>query len=263
MLSEEKVHKYLERISFREVPGSANFDALKRLQQQHLLKIPFENLDIHLGFPITTDIEKFFEKIVINKRGGFCYELNGLFNELLMAIGFNTKLISARVANAEGGFGEEFDHMAIIVNIDSEEWLVDVGFGEFAQMPLKLVTGIVQKDLRGKFIVEKYDGQYFIVRKLLSDKEFENQYIFSLKERSFHDFEEMCNYHQTSPKSHFTQKKMCSIALTDGRITLTDRNLKITKNNIVTEQEIKDDREFFEKLELIFGIELTKGFHPS
>ena len=56
---------------------------------------------------------------------------------------------------------------------------------------------------------------------------------------------------------------MCSIALRDGRITLTDRNLKITKNNIVTEQEIKDEHVFFDKLKLIFGIELTKGFHPN
>jgi len=263
MLSEEKIHKYLERISFCEVPASANFDVLKRLQQQHLLKIPFENLDIHLGFPITTDIEKFFEKIVINGRGGFCYELNGLFNELLRSIGYSTSLVSGRVANSDKGFGEEYDHMAICVHADSNFWLVDVGFGEFTMFPLKLECGIEQYDKRGVFLIDKHDEEYFVVKKLMDIGIYEPQYIFSLKERRLSDFEEMCNYHQTSPKSHFTQKKMCSIALRDGRITLTDRNLKITKNNIVTEQEIKDEHVFFDKLKLIFGIELTKGFHHN
>lgn len=259
----EFIRNYLDRIKCDSLTTKVCLENLKRLQMQHLLNIPFENLDIHTGQRIFLDTQAFYRKIILNKRGGFCYELNSLFNELLKAIGFRTKLISARVANSEGGFGEEFDHMAIIVSIDSEEWLVDVGFGEFSQSPLKLVTGIVQKDLRGDFIIEMFDDKYFIVKKLLLENEFENQYIFSLKERSLHDFEEMCNYHQTSPKSSFTQKKMCSIALADGRMTLTDKSLKVTKNKIVTEKEIRDEQEFLDNLKLYFGIELAMRFLPK
>ncbi len=152
-MSKAMASEYLERIAFSEFPDAATFDVLKSLQQLHLLNIPFENLDIHHGIPITIDIEKFFAKVVRNRRGGFCYELNGLFNELLKALGYNTKLVSARVANAEGGFGKEFDHLAIITRIDSDEWLVDVGFGEFSELPLRLVKDIVQKDPRGDFVL--------------------------------------------------------------------------------------------------------------
>jgi N-hydroxyarylamine O-acetyltransferase len=252
-MNHDQVEKYIHRIKINQIQG-IDSDTLKNLQKQHLLNVPFENLDIHSGIPIKIDTDKFFKKIVDNGRGGFCYELNGLFNELLIALGFSTKLISARVANSEGGFGNEFDHMAIITRIDSDEWLVDVGFGEFSQWPLKLVKDIVQKDPRGDFVIEQYDDVYFVVKKLLDKLATENQYIFSLEERRLPEFEEMCNYHQTSPKSHFTQNRMCSIALPDGRITLTNKSLKITKDSIVTEENIMGEVDFRDKLAAVFGI---------
>jgi N-hydroxyarylamine O-acetyltransferase len=248
-MNHDQVQKYIQRIKINHIQG-VDSDTLKKLQKQHLLNVPFENLDIHSGIPIKIDTDKFF-------RGGFCYELNGLFNELLIALGFSTKLISARVANSEGGFGNEFDHMAIITRIDSDEWLVDVGFGEFSQWPLKLVEDIVQKDPRGDFVIEKYDDVYIVVKKLLDKRATENQYIFSLEERRLPEFEEMCNYHQSSPESHFTQNEMCSIALPEGRITLTNKFLKITKDGNVTEENIKGEEDFRDKLAAVFGIEIT------
>ena len=92
---------------------------LLQLQQAHLMNIPFENLNVYYG--INVDLGKLFDKIILNQRGGFCYELNWPFHELLLALGFDAKVASARVYDHKNGYGKEFDHMVIIVRIDGEE----------------------------------------------------------------------------------------------------------------------------------------------
>ena len=92
----DSVEKYLKRIKFDKTP-KPDLDTLKELHQAHLLNIPFENLDIHLKKEISTDSGRLFDKIVNNSRGGFSYELNGLFNELLVSLGYETTIVSARV----------------------------------------------------------------------------------------------------------------------------------------------------------------------
>lgn len=103
---------YLHRIGLVDAKISSDVESLKLLQRSHLLTVPFENLDIHLKRPIVLDVERFYEKIVEQGRGGFCYELNGLFNELLRSLGFTTRLISGRVFSGTT-HGPEFDHAAI------------------------------------------------------------------------------------------------------------------------------------------------------
>src|SRR5215213_3191963 len=127
--------EYFRRIGIDETSVAANSDNLKFLQKKHLLHIPFENLDIHWQRLIILDVEKFYRKIVEEKRGGFCYELNGLFYNLLREIGFQSRMISARVATGENGFSAEYDHMAILTETGGEEYLVDVGFGSFTAAP--------------------------------------------------------------------------------------------------------------------------------
>lgn len=255
-MQELNLNKYLSRIKYNK-KLSADLDTLIDLQKCHLLNIPFENLDIHNGTRITMDVEQFYNKIVEKKRGGFCYELNGLFNELLKALGFNTYIVSARVfnTNTAGNYGKEFDHLAIIVLLDNEKWLTDVGFGEFAFSPLKIDTGIEQKDERGIFRINRFNEEYYVVQKKTSP-EWKSEYLFSLKPRDLSEFSGMCRYHQTSPKSSFTQKKICSIATPTGRITLTDNSFKITANGKVEENEIENDNHFYKLLKKYFDIEL-------
>lgn len=253
-MNETYLNNYLERIHLQE-KITPNLDALKLLQKSHLLNIPFENLDIHNGTPITIDVEKFYNKIVENKRGGFCYELNGLFNELLRTLGFNACIVSARVFNTDGKYGNEFDHLAIIVLLDNEKWLTDVGFGEFAFSPLKIDSGIEQEDERGIFRIYRYNEEYYVVQKKTSPG-WKSEYLFSLKPRTLSEFSGMCRYHQTSAKSSFTQKKMCSIATPTGRITLTDNNLKITINNELKETAVSNKKQFYELLKNYFDIEM-------
>lgn len=245
--------QYLYRIGAEKLDISANFETLKFLQKQHLLNIPFENLDIHWKNPIVLDEKKFYEKIVGKGRGGFCYELNGLFYKLLEEIGFKSKIISARVSNGKGDFGAEYDHLAILTEIENEEFLVDVGFGDFSAEPLKFVLDIEQKDANGTFLIRKFDDDYFEVVKKDGDN-WKSEYIFKDLERDLAEFSEMCNFHQTSPESHFTRGKVCSLMTNEGRKTLTDKKFIETKNGQKTEFEVDSDKEFLEILEREFNI---------
>jgi N-hydroxyarylamine O-acetyltransferase len=121
------VEDYLQRLGYNgdRIP---NAETLRNLHHAHLLAVPFENLDIHLGRPIVLDEKSLYEKIVRRRRGGFCYEANGLFAALLRELGFNVALLSARVMDG-GKLGPEFDHLTLLVQLE-ERWLADVGFGD-------------------------------------------------------------------------------------------------------------------------------------
>lgn len=247
------IRAYLDRIDFHDTI-SIDKDTLYSLQKKHLLKIPFENLDIHYGRKISLSVTDIYQKIVIEKRGGFCYELNGLFHQLLKQIGFNVKLISAQVHTKNGEYSPEYDHLAIIVNLDNQDVLVDVGFGKFSLEPLKLETSKKIIDSFGQFQFEKHSSEYYRINEI-KNQELIPQYIFSLRERELSEFEERCIFHQTSKASHFTKKKLISIAKKDGRITLNNSQLKITRSGI--EEEINFEENKFEtKLKEYFDIEI-------
>ena len=219
---------YVNRINY---PGdlTPNLNVLKRLQKCHLLNVPFENLDIHYGHPIELDLDKIHTKVVTQKRGGFCYELNGLFHALLKLIGFESKIISARVYDPKKNkFGKEYDHLAIIVKLDNTEYLSDVGFGEFVFHPLELKINEIQTDTRGDFIIERHQANYLKVSKVENGIK-SMAYLFTKKERTLDEFSGMCRYHQTNADSHFTQKKLISKPTESGRITLSGNTLKIKK----------------------------------
>lgn len=250
------VTNYLLRIKY-DGDLSLTIGVLNALQKNHLLHVPFENLDIHYGRPIVLNTGKFFEKIVNEKRGGFCYELNGLFFELLQSLGFNVKMVSARVFNSsEQTYSQEYDHLAIIARINSTDYLVDVGFGEFTFHSLKIELNTIQNDERGNFRIEQHDDEYLRVSKQVNGN-YIPEYIFSTKERALSEFGEMCIYNQTSPQSHFTQKKLCSIPTNGGRITLTSELLKITAGDSSIEEKINSDEGFTANLEKYFGINMN------
>ena len=201
------------------------------------------------------DLDKIYEKIVIKKRGGFCYELNGLFFELLKMLGFNARIISARVYdNSKSSYGEEFDHLVIIVEINQKEYLTDVGFGEFAFKPLRLELDKPQMDIRGKFVIENHKNGYYRISKVIGNDKFP-EYIFTKISRNLDEFEEMCQYHQTNPNSHFTQNRIISKPSTNGRITISGDKLKITEEEkVVLQKKIDNKGEFTAYLLKYFNI---------
>jgi N-hydroxyarylamine O-acetyltransferase len=248
-----EIEAYLKRIHYSG-DLTPSLDMLRHLQEAHLYHIPFENLDIHYHHAIVLNVESFYQKIVLRGRGGFCYELNGLFHTLLVELGFRASIISARVYDSQSRlFGNEFDHLAIIVTIDQKEYLVDVGFGEFALHPLEMETNILQEDPRGNFIIQEYIKKDFLVSKM-DYKSLIPQYSFSGETRSLNEFTGMCNYHQTSPDSHFTQKKLISRPTEKGRITISGATLKITEADKTIEETRFEENEFEQQVQKWFGI---------
>src|SRR5580692_3744465 len=140
---------YLARIQYAG-PTEANAETLRALHRAHLVAVPFENLDIHLGRKITVDEAAILNKVVGLRRGGFCYELNGAFAALLRALGFSVTLLSARVSRDDGSASAEFDHLTLRVDLE-ESWLADVGFGDSFLEPLRLKPDIEQEQPGGRF----------------------------------------------------------------------------------------------------------------
>jgi N-hydroxyarylamine O-acetyltransferase len=252
------VSRYLERIKFKG-RASPDIGTLEAIHRHHVLHVPFENLDIYNKKEIILEIAHLYNKIVENNRGGFCYELNGLFYWMLCELGFVCKMVSARVYNDEGMPGPEFDHMGIIVRLDSQQWLADVGFGDSFIKPLKMELNADQKQYGKTYrIVDAGDGGMELLRSTDSTlpHAYEKQYLFTLTKRKLSDYNAMCRYHQSSPDSHFTKKRMCTIAREDGRITLSGLKLIENTDKVKREIELKNEKEFEEKLKEYFGIEV-------
>jgi N-hydroxyarylamine O-acetyltransferase len=238
------IDAYLKRINYS---GSLEptAETLRDLQVAHLLAVPFENLSIHAGEPIVLNEDSLFDKIVGNRRGGFCYEANGLFAGLLRALGFEVTMLSAGVAKKEGGFGPDFDHMTLMVTL-AERWLVDVGFGDSFLEPLLLDSRDEQvQGTRAFRIVE--DNSHLILQRRDQGGDGEPQYRFTLQPHTFADYEQMCHFHQTSPESHFTKAPLCSVATADGRVTLSGLRL-ITTTAQQRDEHPLENRDAFDRI---------------
>jgi N-hydroxyarylamine O-acetyltransferase len=245
------VAAYLARIGFA---GSARPDAetLRRLHLAHLCTVPFENLDISLGRKIVCDEERFLHKIVDVRRGGFCYELNGAFAALLWGLGFRVTLLSARVAREDGSASAEFDHMALLVELE-EPWLADVGFGDSFLEPLRLKTEVEQEQPGGPFRIVPV-GNVMIVQRQLADQTWKSLYQFTLKPHALEDFDPRCQWQQTSPDSHFVQQRICTLPTREGRITLSDLKLIRTEHGKREECLLKNEDEWRAALVEHFGV---------
>jgi len=247
------VRAYLDRISY-DGPLAPTVETLRALHSQHMLTVPFENLDIGLGREIVLDPERFVDKLVRQRRGGFCYELNGAFAALLTAVGFHVTMLSARVANEEGVATKEFDHLTLGTDLE-ETWLSDVGFGDNFLEPLRLISHMEQRDPVGSFrFIQAGERWRLEVRQ--PDRSWRQQYDFSLRPRQLSEFAGMCHYHQTSPDSHFTRNRVCSLATPNGRITLSGMRLITTSNGRKEEQVLMTEAEWHSALRHHFGIAL-------
>ena len=254
-MAQMNIINYLHRIHINqaELPS---LDFLSKLIYQHLISVPFENLDIGRGVRILLDEKHLYNKIVVQGRGGFCFELNGLFAGLLKALGFSVTLASARVFNSGNNeYGPEFDHLILLVDL-SERYLVDVGFGDLFRGPLSLNNDRAE-DVGGEYrLINSKETQNFYVVQKHEKNGWQPQYRFTEISRTLSDFHDMCAYHQTSPDSHFTQKTICTIATEDGRKTLTDSDLMITKGREKKKIRVSSQKDFNRLLQEHFQIKL-------
>lgn len=253
-MNADAVTAYLVRIGYT---GSREptVDTLRALHRAHLFAAPFEDLDIHVGRPIVLDREAFFRKIVGERRGGFCYELNGLFGDLLSSLGFEVSLLSGRVARESGGFGPEFDHLLLLVSIGGSRWIADVGFGRSFRDPLSFDTPS-EEEAEGAFYRVAGEGEERRMESRKPGRDPRLEYAFSLTPHPLSAFAGMCEFHQTSPESHFTQKVICSLPTARGRMTLSDRRLIETSGDERRETTLEDEGAMEVVLAERFGIRL-------
>lgn len=233
---------------------------LAELQSLHMQNIPFENLDVIRRTPIYLNLESIYDKVVIQHRGGYCYELNGLFHWLLNELGFDAKLISATVQKPDGTWSKADTHAAILVELDTL-YLVDAGFGDSTISPIPL-GGERHTDHSGTYRVEQVDDVYYDLIRENDEKE-KVLYRFSTEEKRLADFHEGCVFNQVSEDSPFTHDDLVTRATPDGRITLSGSQLTRSENGKKEKTELSAD-EKKNVLKEEFGIDqeaLEKQLH--
>ena len=250
------VEAYLKRINY-EGKTDASYETLYGLHVAHTLNIPFENLSVYFRKAIKLDRESLYEKIVENKRGGYCFEMNSLFYFVLQELGFKVTNLLAR-GTRDGLTYFAKTHQVLMVEIDGKRYLADVGFGnDGITAPLILEAGADQKQFTHtyRFLEDPKFGYILQERK---GEEYHYMYAFTLEECYPMDFI-MSNYFTaTFPDSFFIKMKMCTIPTKDGRITLTDDRLKIVSNGKVTERQLNDEEEYNELLKKYFKLDLDR-----
>lgn len=220
------------------------------------MSIPFEGLDVQLNTKIELNLNKIYDKIVVNERGGICYELNYLFYWLLTEIGFKTQMVSSRIYD-NGTFGPPYDHMSLIVHLD-DLWLVDVGYGDLFIEPLLIHPDKVQEDYFKNYKITPVDnGELMVTESLKTTTVFKKKYVFDLNPRAIHEFTDQCHYKQYSPDSFFVKNLICTLPTSQGRKTLFNNGLKIKNNQEVNQRRIEHPTDLISVLKEEFGIYLS------
>lgn len=245
------VFAYLNRINYH---GSTEptLETLRGIHRAHLLTVPFENLDIHLNRHIVLDEAALFDKIVSNRRGGFCYKLNGLLANLLREMGFQVTIFSANMLH--GGIPQKIDHLTLLVELN-ERWIVDVGVGDTSRLPLRLDDDGEQFGVGQRYRFTRADGRWRLWSGA-ENNEWNGEYVFDIDPLELSDFQEACEYYQSAPESYFVQGRICSRATEDGRISLTDDKLIVTRNGQREETLIDGEQDFVRALSEHFGIQI-------
>jgi len=251
------VAAYLERIG-AERPVSPTLDALAGLALAHLYSVPFENLDIAAGRRLSVEPEALFDKIVVRRRGGFCYELNGLFAWLLRELGYDVTLLAGQTVHpATGEPGHPRAHLVLLVDLDGP-WLVDVGWGEVYRWPFALRTGNEHTDPFASYRIEPHDGRWQVVERhddeanLKPAEAWRVAYRFDLTPYELADFAEACRWQETE-SPFFTAHRVCTIGTPDGRRTLMDDRLIVREAGTRMERAVTDE-EWPALLEELFGV---------
>lgn len=248
---------YFKRIDYN---GGNQVSAvtLKQLHLGHVMHIPFENLDVFAGKNISLELDDLFDKLVRRHRGGYCFEMNGLFAAVLTAMGFPVTRHLARVYH--GGFDNSGKtHMVLLVEADGQKWVCDVGFGgNSLAAPLLLIEGLEQEHL-GRIHRVMADPDYGYRVEFKTDSGFEPIYAFTLEACCPADYLIANHFTSTYPESFFRQAQMCALVTATGKITYFDGHLKIADGEALTETTITDAAAIKDALKSYFGVELAEN----
>lgn len=219
-MTQEQLQQYFARIDC-SVISEPTLENLTILQSNHALTIPFENLNPLLDIPVLLDPETLFRKLVIDKRGGYCYEQNILFLEVLRALKFDARGITGRVM-VSGRKHPRRTHMLLLITMEENRYISDVGFGSSAACtPLRLQTDISQHTPSGDYKLLSDNNEGFILQTKFND-DWRPLYHFDLQEQFKEDFEVGNWYTSTHPEANFKNDLMFSLKGEKCRYTLNN-----------------------------------------
>lgn len=244
---------YLARVGYRGSlePTSAT---LRGLHRAHLLTIPYENLDIHLHRTLPLDEHYFFDKLVTQRRGGWCFEMNGLFAWALRELGFGVTLLGARVDRVGAKPLPKPDHLALLVEADGLH-LADVGFGDGLLEPVPLSVGRYRQSFLDYELTRSGETWHLCNQPYGAAPGFS----FTLEPRKLADFSEMCSALQTSPQSGFVRVAVCQRVHADGYSVLRGATLREVTAAGVRERVLESAADFDAVLQGRFGLELSEA----
>ncbi len=254
-MNELEKNQYLKRINLDKCdPTLAD---LSQLQEHHMKNIPFENLDIIVGRKIELDFPHLYTKIITKKRGGYCFELNSLYAELLRSVGFMPQAVLGRVWISNPKNLPPRNHLAHLVKIEGKTYITDVGFGGLiTRIPLDIDIHTPVKDSDGMVrITPLSEHQYMIER--ATDKGWTKQYSFEILSISDEDISIANYYMSTNINSHFYYHKFVGRNTTDGRIGLFNTKMSIRKGiKVIDKKQVDHGQDWLDTLKKDFGIEL-------
>lgn len=244
-LDNDRVDSYLERLDLnadriRDAPR--NLETLARLQAAHVRRVPFENLSIvgdpfnddHGGEGVVLDVDHLHEKIVARERGGYCFELNGLFTSLLGALGYDVERAAAMVLDDDGDPSPPANHHTILVSLD-RTYVVDVGVGSpQIRRPVPVDGEATPADAAGvRWRVTENDRPDTdgITRFRLPNGSWDSRYVFEATPRSLDYFQATCDYLSRAPESPFTGAPTVQRATETGWIELRRDSFRRTDHD--------------------------------
>jgi N-hydroxyarylamine O-acetyltransferase len=251
---------YLARVGY-DGPRTPTLAVLRDLTAAHAQAIPFENLDVLLGRPIDLAIDAVFDKLVRRRRGGYCFEQNGLFLHVLGSLGFEVRPLSARVRiDRARDYTPPRTHMFLRVELEGESWLTDVGVGGLSlTAPLRLATEGIQETPHGARRLVREGGLWFHQARL--GQAWTDVCEFTGEEMPLIDREVANWFTSTHPASHFRNRLIVARAAPDGwRLTLQNRELKLRHREAHAETTLLDSPEqVLAALAKHFGLEFPEG----
>jgi N-hydroxyarylamine O-acetyltransferase len=225
------VAAYLTRIGAARpvAPTSASLTALHRA---HVRSVPFEDYDVHTGVTISLEPDALERKIVHRRRGGYCYELNGLFGALLRELGYAVTLVAAFSLDDDGTRGPDVDHLRLLVDAVDGSWIVDVGNGARWPEPVPRRPGV-----HGRVQVYR-DGDVWWTTERRGDGRWERGWAWTPQPRELADFADRNRYQQYDPGSDFVGRRVAALATPTGRISLVNGVFAELDDGVRTEREV-------------------------
>ncbi|MGX2848721.1 arylamine N-acetyltransferase family protein [Klebsiella pneumoniae] len=230
---------YFRRINYTG-HAAADTATLHALMRHQLFSVPFENLDVQAGKVVSLVPEDIADKLLHRGRGGYCYEVNGLFAMALDALGITHRFVAARPMFYPARRPKT--HMALIAEVDDRLWLCDLGFGSYgirAPLAIDMTDTDIEQDFDTFRLIRDVNNEYLLQAKV--EGAWANQYSFDLSPQEWIDFVPANYLNSTHPDAIFVQKLLIVQHAPEGRLILLGNLLKtITAEGIETQQLMDD-----------------------